>query len=170
HLGHATHVLDRFHVARWFAAGMIEVRRKLQRVAPHGSRPAFEPEIFRSRYLQLTRFDHLPDDRIEALGRVLSGRPELEAAWRMLQHLYGIHLAENSEEANRALGAFIDIYQQAPLIEFDKLVGTLLEWGDEIFAFHDTGDRATNGRIRSEEHTSELQSRENLVCRLLLEK
>src|SRR5690606_28687385 len=26
------------------------------------------------------------------------------------------------------------------------------------------------GRIRSEEHTSELQSRENLVCRLLLEK
>src|SRR5690606_41449307 len=26
------------------------------------------------------------------------------------------------------------------------------------------------GRSRSEEHTSELQSRENLVCRLLLEK
>src|SRR5690606_41563586 len=26
------------------------------------------------------------------------------------------------------------------------------------------------GRCRSEEHTSELQSRENLVCRLLLEK
>src|SRR5690606_39746846 len=26
------------------------------------------------------------------------------------------------------------------------------------------------GNIRSEEHTSELQSRENLVCRLLLEK
>src|SRR5207302_10548381 len=28
----------------------------------------------------------------------------------------------------------------------------------------------TNGMTRSEEHTSELQSRENLVCRLLLEK
>src|SRR5690606_41779083 len=28
----------------------------------------------------------------------------------------------------------------------------------------------TTGRCRSEEHTSELQSRENLVCRLLLEK
>src|SRR5690606_39855454 len=26
------------------------------------------------------------------------------------------------------------------------------------------------GEVRSEEHTSELQSRENLVCRLLLEK
>src|SRR5690606_42107856 len=29
---------------------------------------------------------------------------------------------------------------------------------------------AAQARVRSEEHTSELQSRENLVCRLLLEK
>src|SRR5690606_40284270 len=29
---------------------------------------------------------------------------------------------------------------------------------------------ALHSRFRSEEHTSELQSRENLVCRLLLEK
>src|SRR5690606_39911087 len=33
------------------------------------------------------------------------------------------------------------------------------------------GDRLrTRGRLRAEEHTYELQSRENLVCRLLLEK
>src|SRR5690606_27509559 len=31
-------------------------------------------------------------------------------------------------------------------------------------------DERTPYRLRSEEHTSELQSRENLVCRLLLEK
>src|SRR5690606_41438554 len=31
-------------------------------------------------------------------------------------------------------------------------------------------ERADIGDFRSEEHTSELQSRENLVCRLLLEK
>jgi len=145
-LGHATHVLDRFHVARWFAAGMIEVRRRLQRIGEHGDRPAFEPEVFRSRYLQLTRYDQLSDHRIEALGRVLSGRPELEAAWRMLQHLYGIHLATDTEEANQALGAFIEVYQDHPLLEFEKLTQTLLEWGHEIFAFHDT-DRVTNGRI-----------------------
>src|SRR5436309_9709791 len=30
--------------------------------------------------------------------------------------------------------------------------------------------KAKNSCLRSEEHTSELQSRENLVCRLLLEK
>src|SRR6266511_6439843 len=33
-----------------------------------------------------------------------------------------------------------------------------------------TALRACSVRRRSEEHTSELQSRENLVCRLLLEK
>src|SRR5690606_41389500 len=32
------------------------------------------------------------------------------------------------------------------------------------------GDGVTTADLRSEEHTSELQSRENLVCRLLLEK
>src|SRR5690606_40785851 len=32
------------------------------------------------------------------------------------------------------------------------------------------GPRAVGADVRSEEHTSELQSRENLVCRLLLEK
>src|SRR5690606_39585426 len=34
----------------------------------------------------------------------------------------------------------------------------------------DAGLAAPQLRLRSEEHTSELQSRENLVCRLLLEK
>jgi len=146
HLGHATHVLDRFHVARWFAAGMIEVRRRIQRIGEHGSRPAFEPEIFRSRYLQLARYDQLDTERIQALATVLAGRPELEAARRMLQHLYGIYLTETDEDANQALGAFINTYQDHPLAEFEKLTETLLEWGDEIFAFH-ACDRATNGRI-----------------------
>src|SRR5690606_41293924 len=38
-------------------------------------------------------------------------------------------------------------------------------------AFRDCFRRGiAQSRVRSEEHTSELQSRENLVCRLLLEK
>src|SRR5690606_42164918 len=41
----------------------------------------------------------------------------------------------------------------------------------EIVAAREQHDGADNDdRGRSEEHTSELQSRENLVCRLLLEK
>ena len=64
----------------------------------------------------------------------------------MLQHLYGIYVAADDEEANQALAAFIEVWQETPIIEFDRLVETLLEWGDDIFAFHDT-DRVTNGRI-----------------------
>src|SRR5690606_40971905 len=40
----------------------------------------------------------------------------------------------------------------------------------ESFLNYREGNNPTVGKIRSEEHTSELQSRENLVCRLLLEK
>src|SRR5690606_40995980 len=42
--------------------------------------------------------------------------------------------------------------------------------GDVIGVLDISGDAATLHAYRSEEHTSELQSRENLVCRLLLEK
>jgi hypothetical protein len=39
------------------------------------------------------------------LGLVLDREPELERGWRMLQHLYGISLAQDDQEANQALGA-----------------------------------------------------------------
>jgi len=62
HLGHATHVLDGFHVARWFAASMIEVRRRVQRIGPHGTRPALEPAVFRSRYKKIGVLNASPAD------------------------------------------------------------------------------------------------------------
>src|SRR5256886_7188784 len=40
--------------------------------------------------------------------------------------------------------------------------GSALDWG--------SSGRGFKSRLRSEEHTSELQSQSNLVCRLLLEK
>src|SRR5690606_39533169 len=43
----------------------------------------------------------------------------------------------------------------------------------EVFRYNDDGEPKNSAGFpiyRSEEHTSELQSRENLVCRLLLEK
>src|SRR3712207_7504487 len=46
----------------------------------------------------------------------------------------------------------------------------LARWGGE-FIHCSTADRAKEAYVcRSEEHTSELQSRQYLVCRLLLEK
>src|SRR5690606_40815864 len=49
------------------------------------------------------------------------------------------------------------------------LAPTLLSFEDQTAIVLIT-DGAPNCNDRSEEHTSELQSRENLVCRLLLEK
>ncbi len=146
HLGHARHVLDRFHVARWFTRGVVEVRRRIQRIGPVGSRPAFDPDIFRSRYLQLMRADRLTDDQAARLGCVLADHPELERAWRMLQHLYGIHAAATEAEANQALGAFIELWEEREVAEFLPTVDALVDWADEIFNFHDC-DRATNGPL-----------------------
>src|SRR5207253_3778239 len=43
-------------------------------------------------------------------------------------------------------------------------------WGSSSYGSRSRSPRAQTGRCRSEEHTSELQSRGHLVCRLLLEK
>src|SRR2546430_10811609 len=42
--------------------------------------------------------------------------------------------------------------------------------GLEVYSLMGIGTKKTWDDIRSEEHTSELQSQSNLVCRLLLEK
>ena len=146
HLGGAVHVVDRFHVAHWFASALIEVRRRVQRIGDKGSRPAFDPQVFRSRYLQLRREDRLDEESRARLERVLSDHPELAHAWTLYQHLHRIYLADGDEEANQALGEFIAAYRDRSLPEFEQVIGALLDWGDEIFAFHDT-DRLTNGRL-----------------------
>src|SRR3712207_7079540 len=48
--------------------------------------------------------------------------------------------------------------------------GRMVKHGDYPTALTDPWDLPHGNRIRSEEHTSELQSRQYLVCRLLLEK
>lgn len=146
HLGGATHVVDRFHVARWFAAGLIEVRRRIQRVGPKGTRPAYDPDIFRSRYLQLQRADRLSEEARVRLERILATDPDLGYAWELYQTLHRIYLAADEEQANQALGEFLDAHYTRTLPEFEPLLDTLIQWGDEIFAFHDTG-RASNGRL-----------------------
>src|SRR5690606_40784347 len=59
-------------------------------------------------------------------------------------------------------------------IRQQRVVGTETQvvraGGFAIHGPHRPGLPAARLHIRSEEHTSELQSRENLVCRLLLEK
>src|SRR2546430_7662325 len=50
----------------------------------------------------------------------------------------------------------------------DLSTDELAQGGCGVLAAHDRSDQSEHGR--SEEHTSELQSQSNLVCRLLLEK
>ena len=92
------------------------------------------------------RYDRLDDLQAARLGTVLADHPDLERAWRMLQHLYGIYLADNDHDANQALGAFLELWQERELAEFLPTVDALVDWADEIFNFHDAG-RITNGRL-----------------------
>lgn len=128
HLGHATHVVDWFHVAQWFAAALIETRRRIQRIGPKGSRPAYDPESFRSRYRQLTRADRLTPEARQRLERILTRESELAHAWDLYQTLHRIYLAADNEQANQALGEFIDCHYTTSLPEFEDLIGTLLDW------------------------------------------
>src|SRR5690606_9531547 len=98
---------------------------------------------------------------------------------------FGLDLAMLQNRLNMTLDLFkrktIDMVGPAP--ELPKILGTgvprfnnadmesygfelELGWSDHIGEF----GYSVRGVLRSEEHTSELQSRENLVCRLLLEK
>src|SRR3712207_715771 len=77
-------------------------------------------------------------------------------------------VAENSDE-------LMERYLEGEEISHDELVGALKDGTNHGNLFPvtcgvATRNLATNRLLRSEEHTSELQSRQYLVCRLLLEK
>lgn len=149
HLSHATHVVDRFHAVRWFATGVIEVRRRIQRIGDKGERPAFDPSIFRSRYLQVTRRDHLTDAQYVHLIGVISQDPELWHAWRLVQMLYSVYEADSEAEAASRIEEFIHKWSELPVPEFKSVLKVLAKWLPEILAFH-RSDRATNGRLEGQ--------------------
>ncbi|MDQ3661081.1 MAG: ISL3 family transposase [Actinomycetota bacterium] len=146
HLGGATHVVDRFHVVRWFAAGLIEVRRRVQRIGEPGESPAFNPDLFRTRYLQLARAQHLGSEQFARLAHALMQDPELWHAWRLTQQLYEIYDAPDEEEAAARIEAFVQAWSAAPIPEFRSVLKALAQWLPEILAFHRCG-RVTNGRL-----------------------
>ncbi len=149
HLGHATHVLDRFHVVRWFAAGLTLVRRELQRREPRGFvRPAYDPQLFRSRFALLRRADTLDEAARVGLDKLFARHPRIALGWEALQELYGLYLAEDHAGAMAALGRFCDLYATGQIPEFHDVVDTILAWSAEILAFHDpAARRISNGRL-----------------------
>ena len=145
-LGHARHVLDRFHVIRWFAAGLTAVRRDVQRREPPGVTPVFDPEVFRARFALLKRGDTLTDADRARLEELFDAHPRLKAGWQALQELHGLYTAEDHQGALDALGRFCDLYETGELPEYHDIVDTFIAWSDEILAWHRSG-RPSNGRI-----------------------
>ena len=84
YLPDARHVLDRFHVARWFTQGLTLVRRELQRRPPDQRPPTYEPDLFRARFTLLRRADHLTDSHQAHLDRLFEAYPRLRTAWDAL--------------------------------------------------------------------------------------
>src|SRR5690606_40871327 len=82
---------------------------------------------------------------------------------------------DTDEDGQKAIQALVDVY--ANWIPKDRILTTNV-WSSELskltanafLAQRVSSINAISELCRSEEHTSELQSRENLVCRLLLEK
>jgi transposase len=149
HLGHATHVVDHFHVVRWFAQGLIEVRRRVQRIGAPGESPAFSPVIFRTRYLQLARADNLSSEQFARLALALTEDPELWHAWRLLQQLYEVYDADHEGEAAARIEAFVHAWAETEIPEFRSVLVALANWLPEILAFHRCG-RVTNGRLEGQ--------------------
>src|SRR5690606_41007585 len=58
----------------------------------------------------------------------------------------------------------------AALVQVEQLSATVTQAVRVVSGLAEESNRTAWVTVRSEEHTSELQSRENLVCRLLLEK
>ena len=146
HLGHARHVLDRFHVIRWFSAGLTQVRRDVQRRQPEGVKPVFEPEVFRARFALLRREDTLTEADRARLNALFDAHPRLRSGWQALQELHGLYTSGDRQGALEALGRFCDLYETGELPEYHDIVDTIIAWSDEILAWH-CADRASNGRI-----------------------
>src|SRR3989475_5327602 len=69
---------------------------------------------------------------------------------------------------------YTTLFRSQDILEFeredvDKIAGMTPELAEKLMAFLNEMTEE-GGEERSEEHTSELQSQSNLVCRLLLEK
>ncbi|WP_420625652.1 ISL3 family transposase [Candidatus Poriferisodalis sp.] len=144
-LGHARHVLDRFHVIRWFQAGLTAVRRDVQR-RPEGSKPAFDRDVFRARFLLMRRPDKLDAADQARLDALFAAHPRLKAAWDALGELHGLYLADDHKGAMAALDRFADIYATGQIPEFSDTVDAFLAWHAQILDWHRTG-RPSNGRI-----------------------
>ena len=141
HLGHARHVLDRFHVIRWFSAGLTQVRRDIQR-RPEGSKPAFDPEVFRARFALLRRGDTLTDADRARLDALFDAHPRLKGPTEAPRPLP----RRRPPRLPRGPGTVLRPLRDRRAARVPRIVDTIIARSDEILNWHHS-DRASNGRI-----------------------
>ena len=143
----ARHVLDRFHVVRWFTQGLTLVRREIQRRDPHRRPPTFEPDLFGARFT-LLRPGRSPNRSPPGAPRqtVRRSSPSPHRPGRPLQELYQLYEADDPDQADQALGRFADLYATGQIPQYHQVVDTIIAWGEQILAYH-TSRGATNGPL-----------------------
>ena len=140
-LPHARHVLDRFHVIRWFCAGLTAVRRDIN--GPEGSKPAFDPEVGTVRAATPRRHTHR---RRPGPPRHPLRHPP-EAAGRLASTPRTPRPLPRRRPRRRPRSRPVrDLYQTGELPEFHAIVDTIIAWSDQILAWHHT-NHPSNGRI-----------------------
>src|SRR5438270_6878929 len=90
-------------------------------------------------------------------------------AWLLRDGALAQVLGGTADLIRRFIEGYHEKTEEEELFPRFEKAGKLVELTLVLRAQHDAGRRLTS-QIRSEEHTSELQSQSNLVCRLLLEK
>src|SRR5690606_8959355 len=103
-------------------------------------------------------------------GRVLSGTAKPGAAVRVLGENYTLDDEEDMVDANISDVWVYETRYKVPVSGVPAGNWVLLGGVDNSIVKSATIVQKKMDDDRSEEHTSELQSRENIVCRLLLEK
>ena len=143
----ARHVLDRFHVARWFTQGLTLVRRELQRRDPDQRPPTYEPDLLASP-LHPAAPGRPSQRRPPGAPRqtVRRSSPSPHRVGCPLQELYQLYEADDPDQANQALGRFADLYATGQIPEYHQVVDTIIAWGEQILAYHTTR-RVSNGPI-----------------------
>src|SRR5206468_4485063 len=87
--------------------------------------------------------------------------PRKTCTWKCMSSKNSFNLVEQSN----GIGSWLANLSRVPTVTRKVIV-----LGSAFTGFPDTSSNTGERASRSEEHTSELQSRSDLVCRLLLEK
>src|SRR5690625_5893097 len=104
-----------------------------------------------------------------ALAAVLSLAHGSETAITMYQDPY-CGCCSGWADHMRESGFDVKVIKTGNMASVKQALGVPVELGSCHTAVVDSTRQIVEGHVRSEEHTSELQSRGHLVCRLLLEK